>query len=547
MRVALVAVAMILLSMAPQVVRAQSDTPEFPDGWLAAVTVRNPQQSVSAASKLLSNLDLRWAPLESLSRFDLSKLGLDAGAFHLGVAASKESDEKPYFFALTPTPVTALADAFDGDSSGDLALFQVAGYEFAAERRGDWTLILPTAQQELLQQPLQPCPPLDALTDVSLRVSATGLRLMQARTEEKKQTDPRSILALSSLKWPPSRAWLDAAVVANRPLMDRIEQQFQQCSVGINFPMEDTLQLILSGSLAQAASGAAVPTASGHSELSGIERAPIATLQGDAVSGGLPIMAKLLLAYSEGRPDVVEAPMYPHEGYVAFEKPLLAAVHQVRWLDAWLLSRLPDDPFESNRIALLHVEDVDAFLNSAIESTNQWNALLDVTDARTKLTIAIDRERLLGPDAPEGVRFTTDVAAALESPPSPETREITSRYYGPGGNYVLRLVPLGGGRVLLGDVDEKQLKAAAAAVVEVGEGAERLTGQAHIDRYAAWKNAVLADYMQDAIGFKPPKPLSDAPVQMEMTLTAGTWRVRLEAPTDTFKALSDYWRAARGN
>ncbi len=237
----------------------------------------------------------------------------------------------------------------------------------------------------------------------------------------------------------------------------------------------------------------------------------------------------------------MEIDEYPLEAYAGIEAKVAEAVGLVQSADAALLDRLKDDPFESNRVAIVETADADRFVKLLTESAELWNAMLRDSAARTKLLVEIDEVPLLGDERPAATRFTTDVSAAIETPPSPETQAIMRRFYGPSGKHVLHLVPLGGERLLVGDVSAEELREVAEQAVNTkGAAPVNWGGEFHVDRYAAWQNRILAEYMRDALGFTPPKPVEAAPVRIGMSQSESEWRLEVNAPRATVEALGRF-------
>lgn len=520
-----------------------AERPELPRNWLVTLTLRNPSELLDKTEDLLEELSLRSPQQEAFRKLDAQRLRLDNGRFLVGIAAPERDLEQLYPFAVVATPVEEVIGLLGGEMTGDVGVVSAGGFELAVRSIYGATVIVPVNRQKLLTTDQPPVaasaeqPPAD---DVTLTLSEAGLTVLEQRAVARRSSlSLRDRVALNELGWPPSPKWLDAAIGANASLTEELSAVFKQLSAGVSLDGNGAVSLSVRGQLRkheQQQSGK--PLAALLPEL---ERPTIATLSGDATDGALVTLVRLSLAYSEGRPDEAELRAYPEEAYRQVADRVIAAFSQVEAADAALLARLPDDPFQSNRVAVLRVGDEASFVESLVESARAWNKLLEETKPGAKLTLAIDQHALVS-EAPSATRFTTDVAASIESPPSEEVQRVMRRYYGPSGLHVLHAQPLGNGHVLLGDLAEEQLRWIAARLVETSpEPAKPLNGRWRVDRYATWQNAMLNDYMADAIGYAPRKDLAAAPVRFSLSLRDGVWRIELEASEETAVVLGRHF------
>jgi hypothetical protein len=509
-------------------------------------TLRDPLPTLAKADALLKTLRVGWRFAPILEKFDGARLGFNQGDFLLGLAAPQGRLNSVYVFAVVPTPVESIVAALDGDMTGTVGIVSLGGLEFAARSVSGKTMLVPIEKQALLDQ-AQAAEGIDEATrasgDLTVTISSQGIDLLRRRVAERSEHAGRTPIALNQMGWPPSPKWLDAAIGANAPLVERMSRLFNTFSAGVSLGDDGEIALVVSGDLWAPAKTQATGYESdiAAASLPPLERKSIAVVSGSAADGSLGTLAELVLAYSEGRPDDVELPAYQREAYAQIEDRVTKAVGLVLSADAALLDRLEDDPFESNRVAIVETSDADRFVKLLTESAKLWNAMLRNSNARTKLLVEIDEVPLLGDGRPTATRFTTDVGAAIETPPSPETQAIMRRFYGPSGKHVLHLVPLGGERLLIGDVSEEELrKVGEQSLDQRGAANAAWEGELHIDRYAAWQNRILAEYMQDALGFTPPNALEAAPVRFGMSQSENQWRLEGKAPHETIEALGRY-------
>ncbi|TWT75875.1 hypothetical protein Pla123a_26590 [Posidoniimonas polymericola] len=518
----------------------------IPGDWIAALTVRDPLAVAPKGQRLAGQLGAPWIDPAFLELIKSPEFQLAGKNIAVGLAAPSGDVARMYpFFAVPTTPAT-LAAAFGGDLTGQIAIFSINGVDFAARERRGATLVVPLAEQAILLDQADD----DAITDspspdhdLTVRLSERGLDLLRGRVEQQSiARDAHRRFALTRLAWPPSAAWVDAAIGGNLPLADRVAELFKAGTFGLTLQDDGGVAAEITAALRQPHAGPPPAAADPKPPIAlAAPREPIATLSGDATDGSLRPLVGLTLAYARGRPDEIEASTYPEKEYAEVEEHALAAVDMVTGVDATLLARSEADPFYSNRLIGLQTTDSAEFAAHLEAATDAWNRLVAASDARVRLSIEVSREGR--PDQPMETRFTTDLGAAIESPPSAATREIMQKYYGKSGLHVTKLVRLDGNRVLLADVADEDLAKVVEQVVEQADESsplveQTLGGSVRLDRYANWQNAILNHYMADAIGYSPPANLDEAPLSFEVGQGNGSWRLKLAAPESTLARLA---------
>lgn len=523
-----------------------------PPNWIVTLTVHDLEGAMRRAGAVLDDLRVDWSGALTGVRAvaDGARLPASSQEVTLGIAAPEDQLDAGYPFAVLRGDFQTLVDALQGERTGDVAILTFAGLEFAALPAGEGALVVPLSHQERARRLLEApgdAPP-DGATedephaDLTVRVSQLGLNLLAERAAQRRKQEGPNPPALRSLPWPPSIKWIDAAIGANAPLAERAGEMLSELSVGLSLPHDRSLSLLVVGRLIDSDDETA-SAPEGEVSLPVGDRSPIATLRGGGADGALPSLMRLVLAYSRGRPDVVELPEYPEAQYLAVEKKVMDAVRLINQGNAMLLERLDDDPLMSNRVALVEVRDQSAFVTAINDAVKLWNAMIVQSDANTPLVIEVDELQLLGDARPPAVRYTIDVAKAIESPPSPEVKAIVDRYFGAGGAHVTYLAPLGDGRLLIGDTQPEQLRGfsdrlnAPTDRTAAPDPGASWRGEWRVDRFAAWQEKIRSDLLRGAIGFQPATPLPAAPVQYGVTQSGNRLTIRLDAPRATVVAL----------
>lgn len=518
---------------------ALAELPAPPSDWLAYVTVSQPIKLLDKVDPLLDRLGLPENLRTPLALVRDPQLGLAGGAVTIGVAAPEGDLEQVYPFAILPTPPEQTVALLRGEMTGESGVASLGGLEVTVLRLNGATCVTPVEHQASLKKNANnKLESLPVRGDITLAVSRLGLKaVMQRSNELRSRQDFEERIALIEFGWPPSLKWINAAVASNTPLAACFSELFREAQVGLSLDDSGRVVLAASGHLAQA-----VParTSIESVRLPKLAREPLISLSGGVGDKSLRTAAALLLAYSEGRPDELELPSYPDGPYFQVKKEAIKAVELVEAVDAAVLSRRPDDPFHSNRIALLRVTDEQAFLAASRESAEAWNRLIEISRTRQRLTMAPEQVSL-SPQLPKALRLTTNVAAGMFPPATGEVLDILQRYYGPDGKHVILLQPLGEGRVLAGDLPAEQfvevLNTLRAAPQAGSKATQQITGEWDLGAYAAWQNAMLADYMADAIGFIPPADLGTAPIKYAMSQHNGECFLKVDAAVETTEKL----------
>lgn len=531
MRRLLIAFCLATLTTAPAAAQVR-----IPADWLATVAVQNPAQVAEHVRQLLDTLGVQTPLVAGFQRLDTQRFRLGDGPFVVGLGAPDGSVQSLYAFASVPTPVAELQTLLGGEMVGETLLAEVPGYEVAARRIGQATLVVPIDHQNLFEDASLVSFAGGDGADAACSLSGAGLKLLESRVSARQENQSAwTRVGLNELRWPPSARWLDAAIGANEPLATHLAGTFRQMTAYATLDDQGGANLRVEGRFTAARSASSQSVQAAPLPVAG--RPAIAHFSGDVTDGVLVTLSRLMLAYGEGRPDEIEVRQYDAAAYADMVEQATTAVALVQAVDAQLLDRSDDDPFYSNRIAMVRVADQQAFVEAVRESADHWNQLVAASKPRMALTIAID-EQQLADGLPPALRLTTDVGAALQTPTPPEVQEVMRKYYGPGGLYRLCVQPLADGRVLLADLPEEQLAALLQSRPVKSEGEPSpFGGTVRLGRYAAWKNAMLDDYMQDAIGTAPKKQFGAAPVAVTASQSAERWVVQAEVAGESLLEL----------
>lgn len=555
-----VAVVCLLLSCMCQTSTAEPAwRPLLPEGWLAVVSTGDLNAAEDQFASVLDDLSFDYSSV-------LTKLKMAVGAEDLAFApgdvvlgACETADEQLYLFALLPTDdFEQLVASLNGELAGDVGLVTVFGYDLCLTSCGKWAMVAPLANLDVAQAAKQR-PVVEVgkpqAADIALELSAEGIGFLTRRAQNTNARDRRQAVR-SMIRWPPKVSALDAAFLQNAPLLTELADQFASLRLSL-VVSDDGLECQVAGAFSQTPRK---PTKQREQTVARLLSVPddarVASLTGSGDTVTSELLTRLYLAYAQGRPDEVDAPRYHPDLQAPYAEAVLDAMQHVLHFES--VNRVPSKPNApalANHAILLELDDREAFQQATIESFEHWNELVIASQAKMKVVfepqqVQVDNRKLL--------TFRVDMAKAVGMESAPEIERLFERLFGPDGDYVWRLIPIGDTCFLCSDLPqadalnlarhtEAQLEQAIDADAQSSPVlSDAWTYKLHAHRLIDWHEKVYQITMGKVIGRPTPKQMPAAPpVVLEARTTDRQTTVLAKIPNSTVQAFGSYLKANR--
>jgi hypothetical protein len=251
-------------------------------------------------------------------------------------------------------------------------------------------------------------------------------------------------------------------------------------------------------------------------------------------------LVELAIAWMRCRPDEIDAPEYPEPEWDALAEAYRGLLSRYR--SAVMLRRLPseDEPVATNDTAAFVWDGDPASLGDALQLTTlRWNQLIDAADARTPLRL--DMAPL---EDGEGWRISTDLFKGFGLERSPEVEAVFDRYY--GGDVlaidITRRSETNEWLVSYGKPDFDLLKLSPAK--STVDQTVLVEGELRIDRWFAWKSMIDAIDMAGTLGYRPRKPMAEAPAATLSVTGGDSLLIDATLPMATYENAVTHWRSS---
>jgi len=532
--------------------------PLLPDGWLAVASTPDVETAEKKFAALLDDVGLQYnsvfAALKAAAGIDQLRLG--RGDVVLGLAQS-ESNSPAYWFALAPTRDFAdLLDSLGGEMTGDVGVATLLGVDLCVAPCGDWAIVTSLDQRQIARQAMQrgvKAPDRHAGEyDLALELSTAGIELLAVRAKQGDEQHRERTLR-GALVWPPRLEVLDAALARNQPLLACWSKLFDGLRAEATVRDTGQLKLQLSAPLRQQPTVG--KSGDGHSgDGQAVVELPvlapntptIATAHGSGRAAIAEPLLQLNLAYAEGRADELGARRYSAQPFAEFRTSAAVALGQIKGFTAGIVSHQDKQaPLYSNQLAIVAVEDADAFLSTSRDLIDKWNSLIKESQPEVALLFRTHDLTLAGL---EGVLFDVDMVEAMKLGTAPEVREIMDQFFGGKGRYGWRVLKLNDSRVLIMDLPTSeaermaQLMLAAQAQSSISP-AEPWQVEVRLDRYLHWQQSIQR--VMQATPAKPNPPATSGSPTLEIQLSTKEGKLQVTAHTtrDSIKALGDLVQA----
>lgn len=496
------------------------------------------------------------------SFFSLSGIELSDRRLVVGLAAPEgAAGSEPFFFALVPTKsFEKIVASLGGEITGDVGVATLANFnvDLCLAPCGEWVLVTEIAHLDAVQGVLAKNrgargPTEASKSHLALELSSMGLAYLADRADAVPPTVRRRALH-NGIIWPPTLASLDAALLQNEHLIARWRTLFDDLELRAAIAEEGRLHTRLSGTLQGGSLPNEAPAPSGETSVP--SRAalfpPAATekaiwrMQG---AGDVPIaelLRRLLHGYQQGRSDEMEVDIYPAAEFAEFESATPPLLAEIAWLDAFATQHTGDEPLYSNQAVLLSLHDVEAFSTALQTVIGRWNALMKASPTKTAV---IFTEQPLDREGYTGLEFGVDMVEVVGGERTKEMEQLMARFFGPKGQYAIRLIPLGAdsqgaARALLTDMPWDAAKELAAQVRDAPQvqtqpvDASAWTATLCPTRYLAWQNRVRR-VMQDRTGDVPEETSPPEWISVKLAIDDGVFEINATAPRATLQAVGE--------
>ena len=515
-----------------------------PKDWHAAVVAPDIERVDNALSLLLEP----WAvPRVSIRGF-LSGVG---AAPHLADRAwvlvlVADADSRPTPRLLVPTDDhDALCDALGADRVQDLAIASLGGYEFGLRRGEGWSIVGPldsfetsiarpateTAMTSANEDP--------AGADVRVLVSPVGAALSAELLKRAAQAD-QAAGRRRPQGWPMTLTEARQVLTRYTPVAEVIAGWEETVVLDLAIREGDLVATVtLPIGDASIESGDLSPTG---------DKQPV-TIASLRATGPLPApFTDLLLAVLQSRPGDIDSSAYPVHEWRAYADALRALLGGVTAAELSLIDPPDDAPLAANQAARFRWAGEPDGLGAALQKTAvRWNQLIDAAETRTPLRLAVEPIASEPSGSSSGWRMTIDLVAGLGMPPTEDLVALLARFYGPGGNLVVDVTPTGDGEWLANTLPEGQRRTSGPPLAAGdGTGEDRLiAGEFRLDRWVNWTARIEQVGIEDAVGFKPKKPMGEAPAaRLAVRSSEGKLSVEATLPREAYQQLVKRRRGA---
>ncbi len=504
----------------------------LPAGWLVAIEVNDLATLEAGAEKLFAPWGRKLPPL-----------GKSLAALLPGV----EIDQRPWGFALVPgkpgsvSPLAyiptdgfdALCDSLNADRADSVAVANVSGYDLTLVDLDGWVqvgLLDGVANTDDRGEKAER----DAWSvegDVRVVVSRAGLqRLAEGLRSRRQDQLDAGQGRIEPWRWPQGFDGYVDRFAPYAPVFAELAAWGKPIEVGGRFTEEDFL---LSADLAESI----VP----RNPLDATDyAAPEGAISHAVLPFGLPPrLVELAIAWMRCRPDEIDAPEYPRPEWDALAEAYRGLLS--RYHSAAILRRLPgaDEPVAMNDMAVFVWDGDAASLGDALQlATLRWNQLIDAADARTPL-----RLEMAPLEDAEGWRISTDLFKGFGLERSPEVEAVFDRYYG-GDVLAIDITRRGKSNEWLVSYGKPALELLKSMPAHpAADQPVLLEGEIRLDRWFAWKSMMDAIDMEGTLGYRPRKPMAEAPASWLRVTGGESMKVEIGLDLEAYVNAVTHWRS----